>query len=83
MRGFYDDQNEYEEYENDDMENFSEDSDLIDFNLAVLGFNCKVFEMTVKLVKSSWFWRFKSLESKLNIIEDTYKKISNLIIKEE
>ena len=79
MKNFYDDRGGCFEDEDGDMEEMSEGDGL---DLFVLGLNRKILEMTIDLVKKGWIWRFRSLDSKLKIIEATYKKLSSLMIAE-
>lgn len=82
----YDDENEDEfEGSNSDekAENLAESQMLalqMDQNILLeQEINQKVLTDTIGICKSSLFWRFRSLDSKLRLIAKTYKEIKKIL----
>jgi len=51
----------------------------IKLQLAQKKLNYSVLNKSVKYLEKSWFWRFKSLRAKLNLIIETYQTFKILI----
>lgn len=53
--------------------------DLMQLGLLQSGLNQKLLNKTIKMLEKSWFWRFRSQQNKLNLINETYKKLNYII----
>ena len=78
MKEFFDRDCFDEGDEGDNIDDISEGQ--IGIDLVVIEINRKILEMATDLSKKCLFWRFKSLDAKLKIIEAAYKKLSSLIM---
>jgi hypothetical protein len=94
MREFYEDRNGgmFSNDDDDDEESGENQEeiiasggivDLANLDLIAIELNRKMMGMTLALAKQTWFWRFKSLNTKLEIIEKIYKTLNKLIITED
>ena len=85
MRNFYqnDDDDEFlDGYLEESDEDTSSINDVIDFaqiDLLDRRLNQALLNETISLLSKSFFWKFKSLDSKLEMIDETYKKLQTLI----
>ena len=48
-------------------------------NLEVQKINYTVLKQAVKMLEKSWFWRFRSLKSRVHLISDTYSAMMDLV----
>lgn len=74
MDGYYDmERDEYEDVADNDVVDLAQ-IDLLDKKL-----NQSLLDSVISLLSKSFFWKFRPLDSKLEIIENTYKKFRSLV----
>jgi hypothetical protein len=47
--------------------------------MLITELNQKMLTIALQLAEKTWFWRWKSPQKKLEIIEDTYNKLNDII----
>ena len=57
--------------------------DVFQLNLVQYELNQSLIAKTIAFLEKSWFWKFKSVEIKLKLIEETYNKFKELSEKKE
>lgn len=91
MREFYDGRDSGMFEDDDDHDEGNQEEiiasggilDLANLDLIAIELNRKVMEMTIDMAKQTWFWRFKSLDARLEIIDKIYNKLNKLIVIED
>ena len=48
-------------------------------DLASVDLNQKLLAESIKMLEKSWFWRFRSVETKLTMIRKTYEELTRLM----
>lgn len=93
-RDDFQDINNFMYQDEDDDDDQEDDIDEIDWDdeeemlrmaqmdLVASDLNQRLLESTIKLLEKSWFWRFKSIEIKLEMIESVYVQLSKLLASE-
>lgn len=78
-----DDQEDFYSDVNDDNdeseEEYSDFVDMVELNLVRQETDQKLLFETIKFLEKSFFWKFKSNDTKLKIIIDTYLKFKSLV----
>lgn len=52
---------------------------MLQFDLATTDINLQILHATIKVLESSWLWKFRGTKAKLAMIRETFKEISGLI----
>jgi len=85
MRSFYqnDDEDEFRDgyfmEEDDDGPSDVEEVGFAQIDLIDKKLNQNLLNEAINLLSKSFFWKFKSLDSKLEMIEETYQKLHTLV----
>lgn len=83
MRNFYQDEDSDEFDGYFDMEDEPSDVDeIIEFaqiDLLDKKLNQNLLNETINLLSKSFFWKFKSIDSKLEMVEDAYQRLRKLV----
>lgn len=69
-------------FDMDDLENASAFIDAAQMELVNREQDQNILKMTIDFLNKSWFWKFRKLDTKLKMIEDTYRRFINLLDKE-
>lgn len=87
---FFDDYNEDFDDNDDDAPDMDDDDDFFDdpydkavrmaeIEVAEAEVKCKLLIEVIRMLEKSFFWKFKSLKTKLKMIEESYRNFSQLI----
>jgi len=80
----YEDENFYLDEETEEEEDeYNQLLDVFQLNLVQYELNQNLIAKTIAFLEKSWFWKFKSVEIKLKLIEETYNKFKELSEKKE
>ncbi len=81
----YEDENFYLDEDDDDIEDdeYGQLVDVFQLNLVQYELNQNLIAKTIAFLEKSWFWKFKSTEKKLKLIEETYNKFKELSERKE
>ena len=56
---------------------------MLQLDLATTDINLQILHAAIKVLESSWFWKFRSTQNKLLMIRETFKELSKLIEEQE
>ena len=74
----FEDRGSFFEGEGGDMGNMEEMINN-DLDIVSMGLDAKLLETSIEIAKSGWFWRFRRLNTKLKMIEETYTRLDKLL----
>ncbi|RDJ35317.1 MAG: hypothetical protein DWQ19_10915 [Crenarchaeota archaeon] len=81
--GFLPNDFEGEEVEFGSIEELSHELRQADLYFSQVNLNRKILLDSIKMLKSSWFWKFTKHQTKLKRIAETYKAFSSLVSEPE
>ena len=77
------DDDDDDDFEEDFDEDFDEDdpvmTEMIQIEIASQDLNQKIFSTALQIAEKTWFWNFKSISSKLNLIKKIYSEIEDFM----
>lgn len=82
MRRFYFGDEENEDEEEDSKFSFPDPSEFIAMTQFENPDNF-ILSSAIKICERSWFWRFRGVSSKINMISDAFQSLKNLIERED
>lgn len=70
----------------EEFENYGGNSEIISFahiELMSSGLDQRLLETTISFLEKSFWWKFKSADAKLRLIEEAYKRLRKVTTEEE
>ena len=74
--------NNFDEFEMED-DGMEEEIRAVELNLVATNLNRRIIINAIKMLESSWWWKFTRYKTKLKMISECYKTFSKLVSEPE
>lgn len=77
---FFDNNGDDDDEDFDEDENFDDFDEMISIDLTNININQKIMETAISIAEKTWFWNFRSLNKRLEILEKIYQRLRNMFL---